>query len=115
MRHLAIYESSTINAIFRLLRQQHKKCDISPFTTAAQEVRYLAVYESSTRDAMSRRLRDKSKNGYLDVYDKSTRNKFKTEESSDCIQTAKKLFRIIGIEAGRTPHKYYVLLLDKKK
>jgi len=61
MRYLAVYESSTRNAISRCLREQHKKCDISLFTRAAQEMQYLAVYESSTRKGASRRLRDKYK------------------------------------------------------
>jgi len=57
MRYLAVYASSTINAITRRLRQEHNKYDISLFTRAAREMRYLAVYESSTKNAISRRLR----------------------------------------------------------
>jgi hypothetical protein len=153
VQHAAVYESSTRNAISRRLREQYRKCKILQFTTAVQEMRlsrrlreqhnkcdippfttetwemwYLAVYESSTRSAISRRLREQHKKcdispftrpvqtiGYFDIHDISTRNKIRAEEGSDCIQTAKKLLRIIKVIAERTPHKFYALLLDKMK
>jgi len=89
MQYLAVYESSTRNAISRCLREQHKKCNISLFTRAAQEKGHLVVYEISTKK-IPRYLRH------------ITRNEVK--------MAAKKLLGILGVIAERRRTRLYALL-----